>query len=114
MWIGGAPGGPRNPLSCYLGCSSLELEDFLEVLVRRAVVHPRQRLALTGSALSRAGHAIALLTVERHIGGQCVEELLDLLDVPLDDHVDTNLLGEREVLPDLREQRLRRSGEVPP
>src|SRR5262245_48904473 len=114
MGIDGGPRRPPNPLSCYLGCGSLELEDFLEVLVRRAVVHPRQRLALTGSALSRAGHAIALLAIQSHIGGQCVEELLDLLDVTLDDHVDTNLLGEREVLPNLREQRLRRPGEVPP
>ena len=80
--------------------------------MRGAVVHPRQRLALAGGALAGAGQAVSLLAVQRHVGGQGVEELLDQLDVPLDDHVDAHLLGESEVLANLGEQRLRRPGEV--
>ena len=87
-------------------------EGLLEVLVRGAVIHPRQRLTLARGALASGGQAAALLAVERHVGGQGIEQLLDQPDVPLDDHVDAHLLGEREVLPNLAEERLRRAGKI--
>src|SRR5829696_5322562 len=109
------PGGRAHTYPGNLGCRRLDLADLeglLEVLVRGAVVPTGPRLALARRALASAGQAAALLTVENHVRRQGIEKLLEPLDVPLDDHVDAYLLGEREVLPNLAEQRLRRAREI--
>src|SRR6476659_1525784 len=118
--LGGArgarpPGGPAHTYRRNLGCRRLDLSDLeglFEVLVRGAVIHPRQRLTLARGALASGGQAAALLAVESHVGGQRIEVLLDQADVPLDDHVDAHLLGEREVLSNLAEESLRRAGKI--
>jgi hypothetical protein len=83
------------------------------MLVRRAVVATRQRLALAGRALARVRLALSLVAKEVELlGRQAVEELVRQPHVRLDHLVDPKLIVEREVLPYLREQRADRLGEV--
>src|SRR5512133_2563111 len=68
-----------------------QLHRLLEVLVGRAVVHPRQRVALTRRALAGRGPALARNAVQAQVRRQLLEELDREADVALDDLVDVEL-----------------------
>src|SRR5215211_580032 len=83
------------------------------MLVRRAVVPARQRLALTGRPLAGMRSALARLAVEH----QCLRHLLEEgereRDVALDHRPGAELVPHRKMDPYLAEERPRRSREVP-
>ena len=99
---------PRRALDLDLG----RLEGLLEMLVRGAVVAPRQRLALTRRALAGVRAAFARDAVELEQLGRALEQVERQRDVALDDVPDPELVADREVHPHLVEQRARRPGEV--
>ncbi len=88
------------------------VEALLEVLVRRAVVATRQRLALTGRALARVRAALSRDPVEAGALGHALEERQRQRDVAIDHVPDPALVLDREVHPHLGEQRASRAGEV--
>src|SRR4051794_34924146 len=97
-----ASGGYELVLFCRL----------FQMLVRRAVLAPGQRLSLTGLALAGRRAALARRSIEPDVGGHSREELLRERDVALDHHVHVHLLRDRKVLAHLREKRPRRLREV--
>src|SRR5919106_2031993 len=84
----------------------------LEVLMGRAVVTSRQRLALAGRALAGVGAAVAHHPVEPGSLRQSLEELERQLDVGVDHPPDAQLIADREVRTHLAEERARRTGEI--
>src|SRR5687767_12986477 len=97
-----------------LGADALlgELERLLEVLVRGAVVPPRQRLALARRSLARVRLALGLVPQHPELLRREAVEILDgELHVRLDHLVDAKLIVHREIRAHLREERPRGSGE---
>ena len=94
------------------GASAPDVEGLLEVLVRRAVVAPRPRVALTRRALAGVGTAFANEPAEPGAVRQSLQIGLCEPDVAVDHLPDTQLVADRELCSHLAEQPARGSGEV--
>src|SRR4029453_10465255 len=87
----GADGSPHRAL--FEGRRDLAtLERLFQVLVRRAVVPPRQWVALAGRSLAGVCPALTRLAVERHALRQLLQVCERQLDVPFDNAPDAELI----------------------